>query len=134
MKKENQYFDMVEPNLKNIESLNISASADNCPVKSNDLTNQIGGGCPFMNPTRKFPEWQTEASKDTDTISYREYLKLDSILNSQKLMSEKYGTRVHDEHLFIIVHQSNFSIFSLNFFNENMFNESLRTLVQTNYF
>jgi len=68
-----------------------------------------GGGCPFMNQQKhkpKFPEWQTETSKDVDSFSYREYLHLDEILNSQKLMSEKYGVMVHDEHLFIIVHQT----------------------------
>ena len=32
--------------------------------------------------------------------------QLDKILNSQMLMSEKYlGKRVHDEHLFIVIHQ-----------------------------
>ena len=32
--------------------------------------------------------------------------QLDKILNSQILMSEKYlGKRVHDEHLFIVIHQ-----------------------------
>lgn len=68
------------------------------------------GGCPFMNQQKhkpRFPEWQTETSKDVEALSYREYLHLDEILNSQKLMSEKYGIKVHDEHLFIIVHQSN---------------------------
>lgn len=68
------------------------------------------GGCPFMSQNKhkpRFPEWQTETSKDVEALSYREYLHLDEILSSQKLMSERYGIKVHDEHLFIIVHQSN---------------------------
>ena len=36
---------------------------------------------------------------------YRDYLNLEKILNSQHLLSQKYGHSAHDEMLFIIVHQ-----------------------------
>ena len=38
-------------------------------------------------------------------LNYSDYLKLDSILNSQKLKSQEKGTPAHDEMLFIITHQ-----------------------------
>ena len=41
-----------------------------------------------------------------EPIYYGEYLKLDQILDSQKLMSEKHGSPAHDETLFIIIHQT----------------------------
>jgi hypothetical protein len=42
---------------------------------------------------------------DAGGISYGEYLQLDKVLNAQDLQSEKMGRPVHDEHLFIIIHQ-----------------------------
>ncbi len=39
-------------------------------------------------------------------LSYGEYLKLDEILDSQTLKSEQNGNFVHDEMLFIIIHQT----------------------------
>ena len=36
---------------------------------------------------------------------YQDYLSLEKILNSQHLLSQKYGHSAHDEMLFIIVHQ-----------------------------
>ena len=39
-------------------------------------------------------------------IYYSDYLKLDTLLNSQKPKSEEYGYKAHDEMLFIIVHQA----------------------------
>ena len=39
-------------------------------------------------------------------LSYGEYLKLDAILDSQTLKSEQNGNFVHDEMLFIIIHQT----------------------------
>jgi tryptophan 2,3-dioxygenase len=39
-------------------------------------------------------------------IYYSDYLELDSILDSQHRMSERYGAPAHDEMLFIIVHQA----------------------------
>ena len=38
-------------------------------------------------------------------LNYSDYLKLDSILNSQKLKSEEKGDPAHDEMLFIVIHQ-----------------------------
>ena len=39
-------------------------------------------------------------------LYYREYLRLDKILNAQELESEKQGKPAHDEMLFIITHQA----------------------------
>jgi tryptophan 2,3-dioxygenase len=39
-------------------------------------------------------------------LSYGEYLHLDKILNAQEMQSCKHGRPVHDEHLFIIIHQA----------------------------
>ena len=39
-------------------------------------------------------------------LSYGNYLQLDKILNSQSLKSEQKGNLVHDEMLFIIIHQA----------------------------
>ncbi len=40
-------------------------------------------------------------------LCYGEYLQLHKILGAQTLQSEVHGDiKVHDEHLFIIVHQS----------------------------
>jgi tryptophan 2,3-dioxygenase len=39
-------------------------------------------------------------------VQYHDYLGLDSILGAQKLKSEEYGKKAHDEMLFIIVHQT----------------------------
>ena len=36
---------------------------------------------------------------------YQDYLRLETILDSQKLKSDEYGQRAHDEMLFIIIHQ-----------------------------
>ena len=38
-------------------------------------------------------------------LNYSDYLKLDDILNSQKLKSAERGTPAHDEMLFIIIHK-----------------------------
>ena len=43
---------------------------------------------------------------DAGGISYGNYLQLNKILNAQELQSAKDGRPVHDEHLFIIIHQS----------------------------
>ena len=39
-------------------------------------------------------------------LSYNKYLNLDSILDSQKMQSEIKGSPVHDEMLFIVIHQT----------------------------
>ena len=43
---------------------------------------------------------------DAGGISYGRYLQLDKILNAQVLQSDVDGRHVHDEHLFIVIHQS----------------------------
>jgi len=44
--------------------------------------------------------------KNKNILNYSDYLKLDKLLNSQSLMSERNGQKAHDEMLFIIVHQT----------------------------
>lgn len=39
-------------------------------------------------------------------ITYNSYLQLHKVLTAQKMMSEEDGKPVHDEHLFIVVHQA----------------------------
>ena len=39
-------------------------------------------------------------------INYSDYLQLSSLLSKQKLQSEANNNKVHDEMLFIIIHQS----------------------------
>jgi hypothetical protein len=74
----------------------INGTADAAPPK----------GCPFFESSaKKFPEWQTSKSVAIEPISYKDYLQLDKILNAQHPLSAKYDTLVHDEHLFIIIHQ-----------------------------
>ena len=41
----------------------------------------------------------------TKPQNYHDYLKLESLLNCQKLLSEEVGEKAHDEMLFIITHQ-----------------------------
>lgn len=43
---------------------------------------------------------------DAGGISYSSYLQLDKICNAQRMQSAIDGAPVHDEHLFIIIHQS----------------------------
>lgn len=108
-----------------------SGSSDNCKDNqmqstfNSTLSNQINAqpsGCPFMSgaslPVRSktgnksgnkmFVEWQTSISIASEPILYHDYLGLDKILNAQFPVSKKYGTMAHDEHLFIVVHQSNY--------------------------
>ena len=44
--------------------------------------------------------------KDIGPIEYQDYLKIDQLLDCQKLKSEEYENKAHDEMLFIIVHQT----------------------------
>ncbi|PIK45003.1 vermilion [Apostichopus japonicus] len=51
---------------------------------------------------------QVTEDEEGDTgsgLSYGEYLQLDRLLSSQQCESDKHGKEIHDEHLFIIVHQ-----------------------------
>ena len=43
--------------------------------------------------------------KSPDPQNYHDYLKLDSLLKAQELLSDKVGEHAHDEMLFIIIHQ-----------------------------
>ena len=38
-------------------------------------------------------------------LNYSDYLRLEEILNNQKLKSAEHGTPAHDEMLFIDIHQ-----------------------------
>ena len=40
-------------------------------------------------------------------LAYGTYLQLDKILGAQSMQSELGGSKVHDEHLFIVIHQGN---------------------------
>ncbi|XP_038055640.1 tryptophan 2,3-dioxygenase-like isoform X2 [Patiria miniata] len=42
---------------------------------------------------------------ENPAMHYHKYLHLDKVLKSQVLESEQQGCKVHDEHLFIIIHQ-----------------------------
>jgi hypothetical protein len=73
------------------------------------------GGCPFFNKqssgrkphsVTRSVEWQTSTSIANQDVPYDDYLYLDKVLNAQKPLSAKYGKLVHDEHLFIVVHQA----------------------------
>ena len=44
-------------------------------------------------------------NKKTEPQNYHDYLKLDSLLKAQDLLSDKEGKHAHDEMLFIIIHQ-----------------------------
>ncbi|XP_071848085.1 tryptophan 2,3-dioxygenase-like [Apostichopus japonicus] len=60
--------------------------------------------CPFG----KSNNGQVTEDEEGDTgsgLSYGEYLQLDKLLSSQQCESDKHGKEIHDEHLFIIVHQ-----------------------------
>lgn len=55
------------------------------------------------------PAQDGECRGEESGLLYGEYLQLDKILKAQKLMSEQYRTTVHDEHLFIITHQGEYT-------------------------
>lgn len=63
--------------------------------------------------------WICSASQNGDAepastgILYAEYLMLDKILGAQRMMSAESNKTVHDEHLFIIVHQGILLVFML---------------------
>jgi tryptophan 2,3-dioxygenase len=59
-------------------------------------------GCPYFNETSN----KTENSSSISSINYESYLKLNKILEAQEPISFKYGAQAHDEHLFIIIHQT----------------------------
>jgi hypothetical protein len=101
-----------------------SAEGDQTPTPQSATAsaalNGVGGGgmggCPFFNKQgsqqrkphlmQRSVEWQTSTSIASEDVPYDDYLHLDRVLNAQKPLSQKYGKLVHDEHLFIVVHQA----------------------------
>uniref|UniRef100_A0AC35UCL0 Tryptophan 2,3-dioxygenase n=1 Tax=Rhabditophanes sp. KR3021 TaxID=114890 RepID=A0AC35UCL0_9BILA len=84
-----------------------------------------GGGCPFgygaPPPSARRPsvvfsagdcdmehaqEGVNKIVLDENALTYGKYLQLDRLLDCQLLRSEQAGETVHDEHLFIIIHQT----------------------------
>ncbi|XP_071786743.1 tryptophan 2,3-dioxygenase-like [Asterias amurensis] len=61
--------------------------------------------CPFMQGQRAAAKTIGDAEDDDPAMHYHKYLHLEKVLGSQHLQSEKEGSKVHDEHLFIVVHQ-----------------------------
>eukprot|EP00292_Cryptomonas_paramecium_P006348 CAMPEP_0113700502 /NCGR_PEP_ID=MMETSP0038_2-20120614/24001_1 /TAXON_ID=2898 /ORGANISM="Cryptomonas paramecium" /LENGTH=486 /DNA_ID=CAMNT_0000624183 /DNA_START=21 /DNA_END=1478 /DNA_ORIENTATION=- /assembly_acc=CAM_ASM_000170 len=55
------------------------------------------------NSTRSRNVWK---SKTSQQLNYADYLQLDKILSAQELESSKWDEPVHDEHLFIVIHQA----------------------------
>lgn len=60
--------------------------------------------CPFAKRNED-GELQESSGIEEKGLSYGEYLKLDQLLSSQDSESAKHGKEIHDEHLFIIIHQ-----------------------------
>lgn len=87
-------------NLLDVQSLG-------CPFTSGPSLSSVRHKSGNKNGNRMFVEWQTSISIASEPIVYHDYLGLDKILSAQYPVSKKYGTMAHDEHLFIIVHQSN---------------------------
>ena len=83
-----------------ITSLGILKRSTTCPrlkTFSGNIKNIIGDG----------EQDGIDRLTDGGGLSYGDYLQLDKILNAQELQSEVQGGKgVHDEHLFIIIHQS----------------------------
>jgi tryptophan 2,3-dioxygenase len=81
-----------------------------------------GGGCPagYGKPRKESEKEKTDSAEpervneqdginmmvETNGLSYGKYLQLDKILNAQTCQSELHGQLVHDEHLFIVIHQA----------------------------
>ncbi|XP_062868546.1 tryptophan 2,3-dioxygenase B isoform X2 [Trichomycterus rosablanca] len=74
-------------------------------------------GCPFMEKHHAKTRHRIEEEEQDDAqkginkalkggIVYGDYLQLDKIVNAQTLQSELRGDKIHDEHLFIVTHQS----------------------------
>lgn len=78
-----------------------------CPFLSGALSSVPPNKSRTKSSNKMFMEWQTSISIASEPIVYHDYLGLDKILNAQFPISKKYGNMVHDEHLFIVIHQSN---------------------------
>lgn len=62
--------------------------------------------CPYARENGVDTAQQGKNLLDFGGITYTSYLQLHKILNAQTMMSTEDGTPVHDEHLFIIIHQA----------------------------
>jgi hypothetical protein len=91
------------------------------PELENDQNPHQVEGCPFFIHNKKPPikqfsqnshsmlvshEMMTSVSVASEPVVYHDYLQLDKILHAQFPVSAKYGILAHDEHLFIVIHQS----------------------------
>jgi hypothetical protein len=64
-------------------------------------------GCPFFNNTSNNSNNNNNDNKlSNESLNYNNYLHLDKILNAQDPVSFKSDVKAHDEHLFIIIHQT----------------------------
>ena len=66
----------------------------------NGDSNHVPKGCPFFESNAK------KKNTPGESVDYRNYLQLNKILNAQEPQSAKQATLVHDEHLFIVLHQA----------------------------
>ena len=89
-----------------------SSSMNGCPM-ANDDDYQSSNGCPMMNGKMNGGiKGHHSASANilpftsSEELHYDTYLHLDKILDAHHPVSEeKYGKLIHDEHLFITIHQ-----------------------------
>lgn len=64
-------------------------------------------GCPYFNNTNTSSNTTNSDKKSSsESLNYNNYLHLDKILNAQEPVSFKSNVKAHDEHLFIIIHQT----------------------------
>lgn len=76
---------------------------------NNDALNEILSMTNHSAQNSIKPDLKRLPSRD-ELVNYGNYLQLNKILDSQTLLSAKHDPNkkaVHDEHLFIIIHQSN---------------------------
>lgn len=65
--------------------------------------------CPFVNGSARATlanGVESTENSNTNSVNYNSYLKLDKILDAQEPVSLKHNVNAHDEHLFIIIHQT----------------------------
>lgn len=60
--------------------------------------------CPYKHSEENGVE--AEQEEGNVQLTYHSYLQLEKILGAQEMKSEKEGETIHDEHLFITIHQS----------------------------
>eukprot|EP00026_Physarum_polycephalum_P002061 Phypoly_transcript_02065.p1 GENE.Phypoly_transcript_02065~~Phypoly_transcript_02065.p1 ORF type:complete len:583 (-),score=82.92 Phypoly_transcript_02065:97-1845(-) len=74
-----------------------AVSGGGCPVAHEELASNGGGGCPIG---------RRPAVGENKGVYYSDYLMLDQLLSLQQPESAKKGKEAHEEHLFIVIHQS----------------------------